>query len=141
MKTILRKYGVDNTRVFDWGYIDDLIERDQYFDVFSNRKWNDEIFVDMGWWDGSTSISFKELAKDSLDKVIAFEPDINQFCFCQEKLNGLDIPFNIVNKAAWRKEEQVGFSRGGPCEMLKKSLRNAQLLIQGVSLDEFTDER
>lgn len=100
MRQILKAGGIENDHILDWGLLDDLNERDQYFDVFCDRKWSKEIFVDMGCYDGETSIRLSELAKEELEKVIAFEPDPDQLKICENHMNSTGIHFDMIAKGA-----------------------------------------
>ncbi len=114
---------------------------EQYLDTDVGKDWYKEVFVDMGCWDGATSIRFAKHVGKNLKKVIAFEPDITRIDICGQNMAGEGLNFELVNKGAWSKEEVVMFTiEDDNKEMLRQSAEG-KLSIYMTSLDILTDER
>ena len=70
-------------------------------------------YVDIGAYNGDTIREYLYYAKD-VNSVTAFEPDIKNFAKLSEYAKTLDISANLINAAAWDKDETLTFySRSG----------------------------
>ncbi len=110
----LLEAGISYEQMIHNSYITDL--KNQYFDFFQGGE--DEIFVDGGSYDGSTSLLFAQWAK-SYEKIYIFEPD-EQNC---ENMNqnlkeqGLH-DFEVFPVGMWDKEETLYVQENGSSSTL-----------------------
>lgn len=82
----------------------------QYFDVKDVSPSPDgEIFVDAGCFDGKTSFNASEWANGNLNKIYAFEPDVNSLENCDAKLQSIGCEYELHNFATWDKETMLSF--------------------------------
>lgn len=84
----------------------------QYFDVFKPE--GQEVFVDVGSYDGADSIKFAEWCHKNYKKIYIFEPNDYQAEISLSNLKEAEIQeFDLVRKGAWSSSGEVGFSGSG----------------------------
>jgi FkbM family methyltransferase len=104
----------------------------QYFDFFLPN--NNEVFIDAGAYDGSTSIEFAKWTNKSYKKIILFEPSLGNETMCRKLLNENGIrDSELIMKAVWDKCEKVSFNGGG--ERGARVLENGEVFIEAASID------
>ena len=111
----------------------------QYFDVLSPVE--NEIVIDVGAYDGETSLQFLRWGKDKIRKIYAFDFDIENIAKCKEKFRGLDEKITFIEKGTWDKDEVVyldnSFVGSGSSKVSKSGTIQAQLTtIDSVVKDE-----
>ena len=89
------------------GFLMGVAEK-QYFDVFESEK--DEIFMDIGCWNGSTSKEFVHWCNGNYRYIYAFEPDAScwkrcENTFCAEKITNVQ----FIKKGIWKSTEDLYF--------------------------------
>lgn len=86
----------------------------QYFDSDIVKVSNEEVFIDGGCFDLETSLLFEEFCRKNnvkTSKVIAFEPDKNNYKKCVEKLDDLKVKnIKLINRGLWSSDGEIGFS-------------------------------
>lgn len=110
--------GVSDKYIINYGKVLNQLLEDQYFDLTKPFLSNEQIFVDMGCWDGKTSVRLKKMIKDNLQKVIAFEPDKKRVAFCKKNMDSAGIGFKLIEKGCWSKESTLCFNSSGVDGML-----------------------
>lgn len=82
----------------------------QYFDYFKSES-KDEIFVDAGCYDGSTSIEFTKWCK-GWKKIYAFEanPSSANRCKCRFDEMGIMNKVNLIKKGTWSNKGFLAFN-------------------------------
>lgn len=81
----------------------------QYFDCPEFKVKNDEVFVDAGCFDGSTSRDFVKWSEGNYKKIYAFEPDRD--CYLSSKKLEDDLKeFKVFNLATWSEKKVLHFN-------------------------------
>lgn len=111
----------------------------QYFDekfVFSD----DEVFLDCGCFDCSTIKDFIKATNGKYNKIIAFEPDKQNYEEClkiayNDKLKNVE----IINKGLWNKETTINFAANNKtrsCIVEDDNLEERIFEVDTTALDE-----
>lgn len=96
-------------KVVNAGQLLDCFLQEQYFDLEAlPHAQGKEIFVDAGSFDGMSSVSFKQWAKDPLF-VYAFEPDAANAENCRKTLAVNKIPSKVIQKGLWNQNARLQF--------------------------------
>lgn len=105
----LLREGVSDDKIINVGEILDYFAQEQYFDLeYLKPSKNKEVFLDVGSFDGMTSVNFSKWSKkDSL--VIVFEPDSCNRKKCEKNLKDRHIEYVIIPKGAWSATEILHF--------------------------------
>lgn len=103
--------GIPEENIIDAGGTIDLLSRKQYFTLKDLPHDKDEVFVDVGCFDGSTSMQFARWS-GSFQKIVALEPDEKNVPKCTEKLDDFirNGKVEIINKGAWSENTTLKFS-------------------------------
>ena len=101
----------------------------QYFDMEGFHLEDDEIFVDMGMYDGNTSLYVAQNCK--YKKIIGFEASRLTIGECKRRLETYE-RIDIYPYAAWDKREELKFSFNGGGSSVTDSGAEA---VTGESLD------
>lgn len=87
----------------------------QYFDFFEPAK--DEIFVDVGAYDGQTSLEFAEWADGKFEKIYLIEADSNNAALIHDHLSENHVTaFQVFNTGVWNEKATLFFSSKGTTE-------------------------
>ncbi len=88
----------------------------QYFDVFKPGK--KEVFIDVGCYDGQTSVDFATWCNGKYEKIIALEADKEMLCRCRDKIKSHDLKnIQLINKACWSDKCEIGFDNNVSAEL------------------------
>lgn len=108
----LIKDGFDENRIINLGKTLYEIKQDQYFDLEYLLPGAEETFVDVGCYDGMSSLNFARWCSESkIKRVVAFEPDRCNQVACKKNLEGSDIVYRIIGKGAWSREGSLVFNQ------------------------------
>lgn len=108
----LIKDGFEENRIINLGKVLYEIKQDQYFDLEYLPHEVEETFVDVGCYDGSSSLNFARWCSEAKNKkVIAFEPDSCNQIACKNNLERNDISYKIIGKGAWREAGSLVFDQ------------------------------
>ncbi len=111
----------------------------QYVDYEYMNFGNDELFIDAGCFDCGTIFDFLKKVNNSFKKIIAFEPDEDNYNKCVEIIrekNLLD-RVTIVNGALWKENTILNFSSdssNGDCSYV--SDLETENTVRGFKLDD-----
>jgi FkbM family methyltransferase len=107
----------------------------QYFpkDLFQFSR--NEVFVDCGAYDGDTISEFRRATGDHFAKIIAFEPDPENFATLKSAVNG-DPRVALRAYATGVRRETVHFSAGGTGA---RTSSTGTCEVQTITLDEVLD--
>lgn len=107
--------------------------RIQYFDLpYIVPLGDDEIFMDVGCYDGSTTKEFLKWNDNKYSEIYIFEPDPDNFIKCSDAL--LDLSrVKSFNAGAWSRNMELKFNAGG--EMRARINFDGTTTIKVVSLD------
>lgn len=110
IKQFLMRNGIEEKRIFGIGPYIFVAQEEQYFNPDFMTFEEEEIFVDAGCCDLSSSIRLKGHCK-TLKRVYAFEPDPHNYHIC-EKAAGLhfgDQVVKIIGKGTWSGNKTISF--------------------------------
>jgi FkbM family methyltransferase len=100
-------------------------------DVFKLRP--DEVFIDCGAYDGDTIAEFRRCARDQFSRIVAFEPDPQNFATLASSLNG-DRRITLQPYATTARRETLRFAAGDGVASRISSTGTCE--IQTITLDE-----
>lgn len=144
--TQLKEHQVSDELIIDAGKVIDDANKIQYFDLpeLKNCKTEEEVFVDVGAFDGQTSAMFVQWA-EKYRKIYALEPDPQNIEKCQEVLEAMDAEFEILPFGAWDKPEKLSFASGlnGASHVGSNAWEEneKQITIQVDKLDDLIHEK
>lgn len=83
----------------------------QYFDLEELAKHTDEeIFVDAGCYDGMDSLQFLLWSSANIKRIIAFEPDKDNYNICESNLKKYcKVDYELFNLGVWDRDEELYF--------------------------------
>lgn len=84
----------------------------QYFDADLVRYSGEDIFVDLGGYDGDTVEKFIQFSSGSYEKIYMFEPDANLLKRAKERLKS-DKSIEFIGAGAYSKDGELRFSTTG----------------------------
>lgn len=96
--------GVPENSIISYGNILDRIMHEQYFDLPEILSDDAEVFVDVGCFDGMSSIELNKRIGDKLKRVIAFEADEERVEICKKNMREAHIDFDVIGKGCWSEE-------------------------------------
>jgi len=116
--------------------------KSQYFDsiAITPRLQKDEVFIDAGCGDFSTSKQFAEYTNNKYEKIIAFEPNPKQFPACLEA-SKTDKNVKVYPYGLWNENAKLSFYNSGDAggaRIINESSENTQV-VNVVSLDNILD--
>lgn len=83
-------------------------DKNQYFDFFKPNQ--NEIFVDVGAYDGSSSLGFVDWCNGLYDGIYIFEPNRKNINFIKNLLENNGVTnHKIIAKGAWDKDAELSF--------------------------------
>jgi len=104
MLEVLKKYNVPEDKILNYCDVLDECYNDQYFDL-PNICWCDEeVFIDMGCWNGDTDVLLKNKIGARLKKCIVFEASQGRFDICKQKLEENKINYEFIPKGAYSRQ-------------------------------------
>lgn len=108
-------------------------QRDEVFENIIKLN-NNEVFVDLGAYNGDTIAEFLEKTNNNYKKIIAFEPDKNNFKKLKNFVDGNNLlNVSIFQNASWDKNETLYFNeRGGRSSGV---VERSKKQVEGISLD------
>lgn len=109
-------------------------EENQYFENFIPSA-NNEIFVDVGGYDGLSSLNFLKWCNGKYEKILFFEPDMENFKKSQENLLGIE-RVELYNKGLSDKNEVLKFTGSGSVACVTE---NGDRYIEVDTLDALVD--
>ena len=124
----LMEAGVNESDIFSVGK---YIEEHQYFDLPELKLGKQEVFVDAGGFDGSTSEMFIRATHGEYDHICIFEPGSIEAARCEERLKEYH-DVKIVRKALWDSAKTLCFNENGHESYISQTGDKA---IETVSLD------
>lgn len=108
----LKENGIKEEHIINVGAVTGELYRQQYFDEAIMKVSENEIFVDGGCYDGSTSRLFAEWCGGNYRKIYAFEPDIENYERCKA-LGKQFRDIELINKGLWSKASVLRFAGDG----------------------------
>ena len=104
--------GFPEDKIINLGKVLHEIKQDQYFDLKHLKRNKEETFVDLGCYDGATSLNFVKWCQEAERvKVIAFEPDSENIKKCKKNFEDNNIHYRLINKGAWKERTTLFFDK------------------------------
>jgi FkbM family methyltransferase len=115
IKKQLIEMGVAYENIINVGEILDSMIQYQYFDLQELTHVDNEVFVDMGCFDGKSALSFVDWSRNNYKHIYSFEPDKKNFFKCKKALSTLikDEKLTLINKGAWSCNTKLFFDATG----------------------------
>jgi FkbM family methyltransferase len=107
----------------------------QYFPKDLFQLSGNELFVDCGAYDGDTIAEFRRATRDHFEKIIAFEPDPDNFATLKSAVDS-DSRVILLPYATGARRETVHFSAGGTGARISST---GTCEVETVTLDEALD--
>ncbi|MEZ3435961.1 MAG: FkbM family methyltransferase [Lachnospiraceae bacterium] len=105
----LIKAGISAEKIINVGRLQNELLKKQYFDLkFLKQAEDREVFLDIGGFDGMTSVYFSEWSQRNNFSYI-FEPDVNNIRKCRDNLSNTSLKYQIIPKGAWSEETKLHF--------------------------------
>ncbi len=135
ISAFLMDHGVDEKRIFNMSPYIFAAQEDQYFNPDFMTFEDEEVFVDAGCCDLSSSIRLKSHCK-TLSRVYAFEPDINNYMKCKKAAGKhfKDGVVNIVGKGTWSENKTIRFNASA--DGCSRVTENGGTSIEVVPIDD-----
>lgn len=111
IKAFLMDHGVDENRIFNMSPYIFVAQEEQYFNPDFMTFDEEEVFVDAGCCDLSSSVRLKGYCK-VLNRVYAFEPDVNNYVKCKKaaEKHFKDGVVKIIGKGTWSENKTIRFN-------------------------------
>ncbi len=112
----------------------------QYFDVDAVKPSEDgEVFIDAGCYDGLSSVNAAKWAEGRLEKVVAFEPDVNSLKKCEEKIKSIGCEYEIHNLATWDTKARLSFDIHENAGYGSRVSGDGTVFVEADSIDHVLD--
>ncbi len=135
----LIKAHIPSNKIINIGKFANDLAMQQYFDLeYLYPSEGKEIFVDVGSYDGLTSVCFSKWCKKDA-KVYAFEPDSKNREKCLENIAPTGIEYQIIPKGAWNERTTLHFvakGTGNSCVSTEGEEKIETITIDEVVGDE-----
>lgn len=109
-----------------------LVEEKQYFDLSYLKLGGDEVFLDVGGYNGDTTQRFLEKTGNKYDSIYILEPNKFLAAECREK-NSKYKNCYIIEKGAWNKSTKLRFNMAEAGSTISDSDNE---IIETISIDE-----
>lgn len=105
---------IQESRIMNVGKLLDELSERQYFDLpeLDEARLPEETLVDAGAFDGKTSMFFVQWAKNSNNRIFAFEPEECNREKCKKNLDSIHADYKIVPVGLWDEEDTLKFASG-----------------------------
>ncbi len=114
---------------------DPVLSDRQYFESNIILPNKDEVFVDAGSFDCTSSLMFRKWCNNKYDKIYAFEPDPSNYLTCKTVIENSNIEnIELFNVGLWSKKDVLYFNAEGHSG--SSVVENGSYRITVVSLDE-----
>lgn len=137
----LIEIGFNREKIIDYAEVFNNLVHSQYFDLpqLKERRYEKEIFVDGGAYDGTSSLEFINWCGDDQKKSIyVWEPDAIAREICSERLKETDAEYKIISKGLWDKSETLRFDMlGNSCSSISEK---GEEIIEADSIDHVIKE-
>lgn len=123
--------------------LEDTLYKKQYFDLPCFSCEEGESFVDVGAYQGESSLAFikwySKMGREKYGNIWALEPDPSSYENCCLNLKKLKLRnLNVINAAAWNENEILRFKACGNFDACIK--QDGQIEIRGVKLDAILED-
>jgi len=110
----------------------------QYFDSDVIKIDKNEVFVDAGCYDGNDIAQFKALCDESYEKIVAFEPNVQLYENCVNKLKNSN-NLHIYPLGLWNETNELNFGEFGANSRIVENYSKG-IKIKTVRLDDILNE-
>lgn len=110
-----------------------VTEKMQYFDLPELKQIDNEVFLDVGGYDGATTERFIEWSNGNFKKVYFFEPNENYMKLAKEKFHD-EKRIMYMPYITWNKETKLGFVSAGENSCIVED--NSENGIKTIKIDQ-----
>lgn len=137
----LRAAGFKDEEIINAGYLTEQMSLRQYFDLpqLKEEKFEKEVFIDGGCFDGNTSIAFEKWSESKENKIYVFEPDTKNLCNVRKRLETSNCEIEIIEKGLWHNSTRIKFDQRGTAGSLIDE--NGNTWTNVTSIDDVIHER
>lgn len=136
MKQQLLDSGIDEKYIINIADFSGPMYHNQYFDLQQLKPVDNEVFLDVGSYDGSTSVLFIEWNASKNAKIYAFEPDKDNIAKCNDNLQKCKCWTKLIKAGCWSKTTQLKFKSDGSCA--SKMDENGNMIVAWI--DNFSSK-
>jgi len=131
--------GILQEDIIDIGSVWEKMTHLQYFEFPDLDQYNlsDGVFVDGGSYDGMTSVDYVQ-AWGGVKHVYAWEPDPDNQAKCRRTFEKYHIPYELIGKGMWDKEERVKFCQDNTGSVIAA---DGNIEIETAMVDEYTNRK
>lgn len=129
---------ISDANIINAGELMNQLFDQQYFDLPYMTRSDDEIFLDVGCFDGLTVRNFVHWSRNAYKEIIAFEPDICCYEKCKKELKDIR-NLTLINKGAWSKEAVLQFDATGVSD--SKISESGTTRIETCRLDDIVGDK
>lgn len=129
---------ISDANIINAGELMNQLFDQQYFDLPYMPRSDDEIFLDVGCFDGLTVRNFVHWSRNAYKEIIAFEPDICCYEKCKKELKDIR-NLTLINKGAWSKEAVLQFDATGVSD--SKISESGTTRIETCRLDDIVGDK
>ena len=111
----LKSVGFKEENIVNAGQLTEQMSLRQYFDLpqLKDKKFEKEVFIDGGCFDGSTSIAFEKWSESKENKIYVFEPDVENLNKIKKRLCTSNCEIEMIEKGLWRSSTKLKFDQRG----------------------------
>lgn len=111
----LLELGIPESNIINVGEVLDVLAERQYFDLSFLKLDKNEVFADIGSFDGMSAKRFLKWVNNEFDRIYCFEPDKRNVHKCEKNLEEFITKnkVEIINKGAWSSEKILRFQSHG----------------------------
>ncbi len=115
IESSLLSHGISKTQILNFGEIVDSLIRSQYFESALFSLTNQEVFVDGGCFDTTTSLQFIKACNGQYKQILAFEPELENYNICKDRFKTITHG-KIYHGGLWKEHgtmDFIGNAQGG----------------------------
>lgn len=129
----LKQHGIDDSRVINVGNEYAKLNHKQYFDLpeLINAKIENEVFVDGGGFDGSTTVDFFSQIGRGRAYAYIWEPDKENIKKIRTKLAD-NYSYEVVEKGMWNESATLSFEGNGTSDARLSEGGNTQISVDSI---------
>lgn len=111
---LMKEKGVPEDRIIIFEQMNEKVRENRYFEPGCLKRYSmqNQIFLDLGCYDGIDAVKAKEFYGKEKFSVYAVEPDADSYENCKRNLQAYDDVF-VINKGIGKKRESQFFVSGG----------------------------
>ena len=134
----LLSYGIKEEQIVNAGKLMEKLFDKQYFDLEEMPHEEEEVFADVGCFDGLTVRNFMKWSENKYKEIISFEPDRICFDKCKTLLKDVD-NLSLINIGLWNSEGVLNFRETGVSDSM--IAEDGEIQIRTACLDDIVKDK